>query len=59
MTLAQLQRIAARQGFTIRCPRSAEGYWVCSTRSRVPAFTGTLRECHVWILGYCWNRGAQ
>jgi hypothetical protein len=54
------QRFANRQGFTIRCrPTLDEGYLVCSMGSRIPAFVGTLRECQVWILGYCWNRGVR
>jgi hypothetical protein len=58
MTLSQLRTFARRQGFTIRC-RQIDQYWVCSTRSTIPAFIGSMRECYVFILGYCWNRGVQ
>jgi hypothetical protein len=56
----QTQAFASRQGFTLRPLRQGdERYLVVSTGSRVPAFVGTLRECRVFILGYCWNRGAR
>ena len=54
------------QGATVRPPpgfairhREVDRYHVCSTGSAVPAFIGTLRECYVFILGYCWNRGVE
>lgn len=57
--LFQAQQFARRNGFVLKQPSYQAEYMVCSVGSRHPAFIGTLRECVVWMLGYCWNHGAQ